>query len=157
MIKFKIKKNLNNIYFKTLINITYNAYLYSDNVHNVFLVYKNKLNILNNMITSLFQILWESELRSSNFNVKVYNFFSKWHDSLMRTSFYDFLLKTKLLQDEINFSRNYKKSILKRYEAVKRLETLKYFELWEKYDLIDYIDDRLKPKGYISKNKKNSI
>lgn len=157
MIKFKIKKNLNNIYFKILISVTYNEYLYSDKIYNIFLVYKNKLNILNNMITSLFQILWESELRSSNFNVKVYNFFSKWHDSLMRTSFYDFLLKTKLLQDEINFARNYKKSILKRYEAVKRLETLKYFELWEKYDLIDYIDDRLKPKGYLSKNKKNNI
>ena len=155
MFKFKIKKYLNNNFVKITATgaIPDNERLYSENIYNIFLVYENKLNIINNMITSLFQILWQSELRSSNFNVKVYNFFSKWHDSLMRTSFYDFLLKTKLLQDEINFARNYKKSILKRYEAVKKLETLKYFELWEKYDLIDYIDDRLKPKGYISKKK----
>ena len=115
--------------------------------------YKNKVNVISNIITSLFQILWESELRSSNFNVKVYNFFSKWHDSLMRLSFYDFLKKTKLLQDERDFCRNYKKNILKRHEAVKRLETLKYFSLWEKYDLIDGLDDRLKPKGYLKKKK----
>ena len=115
--------------------------------------YKNKVNVISNIITSLFQILWESELRSSNFNVKVYNFFSKWHDSLMRLSFYDFLKKTKLLQDERDFCRNYKKNILKRHEAEKRLETLKYFSLWEKYDLIDGLDDRLKPKGYLKKKK----
>ena len=84
---------------------------------------------------------------------RIYNFFSKWHDSLMRLSFYDFLKKTKLLQDERDFCRNYKKNILKRHEAVKRLETLKYFSLWEKYDLIDGLDDRLKPKGYLKKKK----
>lgn len=153
MLKFKVQQYLNKIYYKAPIELSFSIKEYEKTYYNIFVVYKNKINVLNNMITSLFKILWESELRSSNFNVKVYNFFSKWHDSLMRTSFYDFLLKTKLLQDELDFARNYKKSILKRYEAIKKIETLRYFELWEKYDLIDNLDDRLKPKGYISKKK----
>lgn len=149
MNKFKIKSIINILNLPSCNFIA--RYYYRHLANNIFLVYTNKLNVLNNMITSLFKILWRSELRSSNFNVKVYNFFSKWHDSLMRTSFYDFLLKTKLLQDELSFGINYKKSILKRYEAIKRIETLKYFDLWKKYDLIDNLDSRLVPKNYKSK------
>lgn len=112
-----------------------------------------------NCYTKLFSTLWQSEYRSSNLNVKAYNFFFKYHDSAMRTSFYDFLLKTRLLQDEKSFAVNYKQRLMKTYRWAKVKERNRYRLLWEKYGLIEpktNFRKRGKGKKGLIKNIKNN-
>jgi hypothetical protein len=73
------------------------------------------VEILEGELIELFDLFWEEEFRSSNFSTKIFYFFSVWHTSGMTTSFYDFLKKTKLLQDEDYFRALYDQYLRKKY------------------------------------------
>jgi hypothetical protein len=82
-------------------------------------------------IVQLFDLFWQHEFRSSNFSTKIFYFFSVWHTSGMTTSFYDFLKKTKLLQDEKYFRALYDKYLRKKYRKAIAREKPRIDALWE--------------------------
>lgn len=94
----------------------------------------------------IFDLFWDFEFRSSNFYVKILHFFSVWHTEAIRVSFYDFLLKTKLLKDEKQIRIDYDKYQRKINRKRMNRDRKRLANFWK----------ILEGEGYRSKNKEKN-
>lgn len=99
----------------------------------------------------IFDLFWEFEFRSSNFGAKTFYFFSVWHTSATRISFFDFLLKTKLLQDEKQFRIFYDTELRKRNRRQMNRDKRRLAKFWK------VVDGYKKPKNLVAELKEDVV
>lgn len=136
---FDIYTNWNDFLNRTL-NIEVELFMEDDdyistlNYLNCKFSKKINIDLLLNEVLVIFELFWDFEFRSSNFGTKMFYFFSVWHTSTTRVSFYDFLLKTKLLQDEENFRIFYDSCLRKRYRKQMNRDRRRLAKFWKVID-----------------------
>lgn len=104
----------------TFMNLKFSKKLYVDFLLSEFII--------------IFDLFWDFEFRSSNFGIKTFYFFSIWHTEATRISFFDFLLKTKLLQDERQFRIFYDTELKKRNRRRMNRDKRRLAKFWKVID-----------------------
>jgi hypothetical protein len=129
-------------------NIILLDYIKSSSSLDIIQISKKKKIYLKTILDEVsfgFYLFWDFEFRSSNYDIKAFHFFTLWHLSALRASFYDFLLKTNLLKDERQVLIDYNKDLRKRYRKAMNRDRKRLKPFWDNV-LSKYFINRPKNK-----------